>query len=134
MFPSGLPEVSVLSVFQRPPSDYITKVQNIFELRKHYSNKMHPFQLNFVKDTLPKNNIFVEKMTNPIVKKFCPKNDHESGHFRGSSEVTPRKLRTTSVKQKICTFADDFSYLFINPDGDRQQATHRKTLFFYGKR
>lgn len=35
--------------------------------------------------------------------------------------------------KKICTFADDFSYLFINPDGDRRQATHRKTLFIMAK-
>jgi hypothetical protein len=33
----------------------------------------------------------------------------------------------------FCTFADDFSYLFINPDGDRRQATHRKTLFIMAK-
>lgn len=50
---------------------------------------MHPFSLNYVKLDIPFLAIFTEKMTNQNVKKFCPKNVHESGHFRGNSVVTP---------------------------------------------
>lgn len=129
MFPSSLLEVSMLSVCQRPPSYYTTKVQNLFELRKHYSNKMHPFSLNCVKIIVPKNTTFTEKMNNQNVKIFCPKIDHKSGHFRGNSVVTPWKLRTTSDKQKICTFADDKKRGNLNP----HITNNFNSLFYYGK-
>lgn len=50
-----------------------------------------------------------------------------------SSDTTPTLLRVCSVSEFFCTFVDDFSYLFINPDGDRPQAPHPKTLFIMAK-
>lgn len=91
--------------------------------------KITPFSLNYVKQGIPKSNNFPEKMNNPIVKKFSPINDHESGHFRGNSVVTPWKLHTSSDKQKICTFADDKKRGNLNP----HITNFLNYLFNYGK-
>lgn len=90
---------------------------------------MHRFSLNCVKFIVPKNTTFPEKMNNLIVKIFCPKNDLESSQFRGNSVVTPWKLRTTSDKQKICTFADDKKRGNLKP----QFTNYFNSLFYYGK-
>lgn len=90
---------------------------------------MHPFSLNYVKHIVPKKVNFTEKMTNPFVKTFRPKIDPKSGHFRGNSVATPRKLRTTSDKQKICTFADDKKRGHLNP----HITNNFNSLFYYGK-
>lgn len=90
---------------------------------------MHPFSLNCVKIIVPKNTTFTEKMTNQFVKIICLKNDPENGQFRGNSVVTPWKLHTTSVKQKICTFADDKKREHLNP----HITNNFNSLFYYGK-
>ena len=90
---------------------------------------MPPFSLNYVKLDTPKSNNFPEKMTNPIVIKISTRKRYLGSQFRGNSVVTPWELRTTSVKQKICTFADDKKRGHLNP----HITNNFNSLFNYGK-
>lgn len=107
MFPSRLREVSLLSVCQRTPSDYTTKIQNIFDLRKYYSNKIPPFSLNYVKLGLPKNTTFSEKMNNHIVRKISTRKRYHGHRFSGILRLNSDTTPIFPPQAKICTFADD---------------------------
>lgn len=90
---------------------------------------MRPFSLNYVKLDVPKNTTFSEKMNNHIVRKISTRKRYLQRQFRGNSVVTPWKLRRTSDKQKICTFADDIKRGHLNP----HITNTFNSLFNYGK-
>ena len=125
-----------------------TKIQNIFDICKHLSKKMHLLSLNSVNSVFPKIEQFCSQIEQNMSNLFQLQSDiyrHEKSYY---SVQSPTQIRELSVREKFAplrtlgqaTAGNDYvillflfkigcvlpSYLFI--------LSLTKYLFYYGKR
>lgn len=79
----------------------ITKVQNIFDICKHLSKKMHLLSLIFVNEIFPKTEQFCSQIEQNLSNLFQVQTDIYRHRNSDYSDQSPTQLRKLSVREKF---------------------------------
>lgn len=78
-----------------------TKVQNIFDICKHLSKKMHLFSLNYVNEMFPETEQFCSQIEQNVSNLFQLQTDIYRNQKRETPGPPPTYLRISSDKGKF---------------------------------
>lgn len=78
-----------------------TKVQNIFDICKHLSKKMHLLSLNYVNEIFTKTDQFCSQIEQNMSNLFQLQNDGTKTEKTNNSYLSPTQVRDLSVREKF---------------------------------